>query len=113
MASIITLRIIMVISSTIISTNGRGGYYTTRPCAEILFIYAGSREMTSQLYPTCESYFNGSNPEQVAIVHADFNGPPEQVAGAMGETFGMAFWLALAIHAFGVELYVSSLVILD
>jgi hypothetical protein len=63
------------------------------------------------MYPDCRSYFNGSNPDQHVVVRMNFNGQPEQLSAALGESFSMAVWLALAIHAAVVEVYVSETVL--
>lgn len=60
------------------------------------------------MYPACEAYINGSNPDAVDKVLANLDGDTGVNAGAaLSESFGMALWLAFAMHAFGVELYVS------
>jgi hypothetical protein len=109
MSSIITVRLIMFASAASIAN--KGGYYTTRPCAQIAYIYQGfgkSEAITTYLYPACQAYFNGSNPDQNVVVALNFNGLPDQVGAALGESFGMAVWLALALHAMAVEIYVSA-----
>jgi hypothetical protein len=108
MTSIITVRIIMFISASAIAS--KTGYFTSRPCAQIAYSYesTGNAEaITSYLYPDCQAFFNGSTPNQEVVVTLNFNGLPEQIGAALGESFGMAVWLALAIHAMVVEIYVS------
>jgi hypothetical protein len=102
MGSIITLRIIMIIATTIISDIGT--YNTVRPCAQLAYISEG----LARQYHDCTEYFDGSNPNAVAIVNANLNSPkPGEIGAALGISFGMAIWLSLAIHAIGVEVYVS------
>lgn len=61
-------------------------------------------------YPACASYVDGSNLDQVAAVHANMNGESAANAGAaLDLNFGMALWIAFAIHAIGIEIYVSCL----
>ena len=80
-------------------------YYTSRPCAQIAYIHKNTTK-TLQSYPTCESYFNGTNPSQEAVVHATlFEDDNAQSGAALGLTFGMAAWVALWMHAIGVEIY--------
>lgn len=92
----------MIIATAIISS--AGDYYTVRPCVQLAYISEG----LAKSYPECTAYFDGSNPGQVAIVHADLNGRPPEIGAALGISFGMVIWLSLAIHAIGVEVYVCS-----
>ena len=62
------------------------------------------------MYPACASYLNGTDVGQEAVVHADFGGDVStELGAALNMSFGMALWLALALHAVGVEIYVSPL----
>ncbi|WYZ35978.1 hypothetical protein EsH8_X_000625 [Colletotrichum jinshuiense] len=102
--SIITLRLIQIIAAIIISTDG--SYYVARPCGQIAFMIKDANR-TLELYPGCASYFSGDSPDEQTLVHADFiNGKSVvEIGAAVGMPFGMAIWLAMAIHAIGVELY--------
>jgi len=103
-ASIITSRFIMIISAVIISNRG---YYAVWSCGKILSTYA-DKNMGSLLedYPVCDSFANGSNPDQVAPVLASFAGNSSGgVGAALNLSFGMALWLALNLHAIGIEVY--------
>jgi hypothetical protein len=94
----------MIISTVIISTNGQ--YYTVWPCAKIDTAVSDPSQLL-QMYPTCESYLNGTNLEEMAIVTANLNGASgAEVGAALSMSFGIAVWLATAIHAIGVEVYV-------
>lgn len=96
----------MIISATIISRMGT--YYTSRPCAQLAYIYSNSREPTLTFYPGCASYFNGSNPTAEVVIQANMSGADaNQIGVALGMSFGMAAWLALAFHAVGVEVYLQ------
>lgn len=101
---IITIRIIMIIAAQIVSQIG--GYYDARPCEQVEDIF-GSPEESMAAYPDCAPFFNGSDPSKQVAVEANFNGNPVQLAVALGSNFGPAMWLAFAIHAIGVEIYVS------
>lgn len=83
-----------------------GGYYDARPCEQIEYIL-GSPEDSINAFPDCIPYFNGSDPSKQVAVEANFNGNPVQLTVALGSNFGSAMWLAFAIHAIGVEIYVS------
>ncbi|KAK0351900.1 hypothetical protein LTR91_025381 [Friedmanniomyces endolithicus] len=101
-STIITIRLIMFISANIIST--MNGWYVTRPCAQIGSIFGPHH--TVAVYPECQAYFNGTNPQQVAIVVASMsNGNPISIAATLGVSFGSAGWLAFWIHAVLIEIY--------
>jgi hypothetical protein len=107
MGSIITTRIIMIIATVIITKID--DYYTARPCAQLQYV---SKDAARE-YPECQASLNGTNPSQFAVVHANFNGQPTEIGAALGISFAMAFWLSIAIHAIGIEIYVSVLIILS
>lgn len=104
--SIITLRLIQFTCVVIISRIGT--YYVARPCEQVAGTI-GDTNRTIELYPDCAAYFSGANPDQHTVVHADLlNATSAAEAGAaVSMPFGMALWLALAIHAIGIELYVG------
>ncbi|KAK4618221.1 hypothetical protein CLAFUW4_12539 [Fulvia fulva] len=93
--SIITVRLIQVMSVQIISKTG--SYRTVMPCAQI----DGAGGDVAK-YAGCQV-----DPEGYAVVNATWAGAGgiEAVAGAFHVTFVMALWLAFFIHAVGVELY--------
>ncbi|KAI8932762.1 hypothetical protein NX059_010252 [Plenodomus lindquistii] len=101
--SIITSRIVMIIATQIISDKG---YYAVWTCAKI---EATLQNKTNWLdtYPSCASYADGSNVDQVSAVLASFGdaGGAPNTGAALGINFGMALWLSVAIHAIGVEVY--------
>ncbi|KAL8714956.1 MAG: hypothetical protein Q9225_006485 [Loekoesia sp. 1 TL-2023] len=102
--SIITLRLIMIISTLIISQTG--GHYRAMPCDEIAFIYSEKQKEGLQTdYPQCFAP-NGTTNGWVAV-QAKFGGGGNitQIGSALGTTFGTAGWLALFLHGVGVEIY--------
>jgi hypothetical protein len=108
MGSIITERLIGMCVLPIITMIG--DYYYAMPCSKILGILAAFKIPSQALpgfYPECVPFVKGASPNQYAVVHAGSYGRPEQVAAALDITFGMTLWLALMIHAIGVEIYVS------
>lgn len=108
MGSIITLRIIFILMANI--TAMVGSYYTTMPCDKLAFIFGNSRPGTLKSYPDCISYFNGTNPSQHSVVRADFlSETGAEIVANLDISFGTATWLALALHAIGVEIYVSQI----
>ncbi|KAK1044231.1 hypothetical protein LTR74_018320 [Friedmanniomyces endolithicus] len=102
-ASIITIRLIMFSSAAIISIIG--GWYTTRSCAQINFIFG--RTNTLAVYPACVAYYKGANVNQHVVVKAteSTGANPIEVGASLGVTFGAAGWMAFWLHATGVELY--------
>ncbi|OAA59254.1 hypothetical protein ISF_06189 [Cordyceps fumosorosea ARSEF 2679] len=102
-ASVITLRIILQIPGNIISRNG---FYTTRLCKQIDYIFGGIENYTMTLYPACEAFYTGKNLDQRVAVAANANSnDPVEVTASIGMTFGMAFLVALALHAILIEAY--------
>ncbi|KAK5136639.1 hypothetical protein LTR08_002653 [Meristemomyces frigidus] len=98
--AIVTMRIINAISAPIISRIG--SYSAIVPCAEIAF--ALNRTL-ARAYPAC-----AADPIRgLAVVHANSLTPASALeAGAAASVgFGMALWMALTIHAVGVEVYLA------
>lgn len=94
----------MIIAAVIISDKG---HYIVWPCAKIAATISGDIDLVFA-YPACASYVDSSNLNQVSAVLADINGTSAANAGAaLNVNFGMALWLAFAVHAVGVEIYVS------
>ena len=103
LGTIITTRLIMIISALIISKIG--SYDTIMTCGEIFSIH-GSSQAIQRLYPRCSQ--SGFTNNTLAIVQATFeNGQPEQIGASLRMSFGMAMWMALFLHAIGVEIYLN------
>jgi hypothetical protein len=101
--SIITQRIIMGIGTAIIlSTDKR--HRILMECAKLDYII-GNSSSTLQAHPDCAAYYNNTNPDKVTLVQTDINGIDERIAATLDLTFGMTLWLALFLHAVGVEIY--------
>lgn len=103
LGTIITLRIIMIISALIITMIN--SYDTIMTCNEIGSIY-GSDKPLDKIYPQC----NGVNAtdDRLIVVHASFaNGQPEQIGASLRLSFGMAMWMAIFMHLVGVEIYLA------
>lgn len=102
---IITTRIGMFIGVIVVSSIG--GHYFAQPCDKINFTLGG-RGKTMTLYPQCAAFYSGENLDQHAVVKANyFGGNVMEIATAFNICFGPAAWLALTLHAFVAELYVS------
>ena len=105
LGTIITLRIIMIAMASISSR--LSAYYDVMKCSELLEIYNGSRGDLYQFYPQCTGFTVPTNDPEV-IVQATFaNGQAEQIGASLHLSFGAALWLALFLHAVGVEIYLS------
>ncbi|KAL8752897.1 MAG: hypothetical protein Q9184_005587 [Pyrenodesmia sp. 2 TL-2023] len=102
LGTIITLRIIMILSALISSSMSY--YATTMTCGELLSI-VGTSEEVDALYPQCGQ--PGSTVDTRAIVQAKFGSQPEQISAALRLSFGMALWMALFLHGVGVEIYLN------
>ncbi|KAK3360662.1 hypothetical protein B0T25DRAFT_132370 [Lasiosphaeria hispida] len=102
--SIITLRLIQIVSAILLSSIGK--FQAARRC-DLLEYLVEDVNKTRELYPACEPYFLGQNVNQHAVVDADFTHPSSaaEAAVALEISFGMALWIALAVHAVGVEIY--------
>lgn len=87
------------------SSPRQGGYYEARPCQQIEYIL-GSPSATLSAYPDCAPYLDGSDPAKQVAVEANYSGSAVQLTVALGSNFGAAGWLAFALHAIGVGIYV-------
>ncbi|KAM0710711.1 hypothetical protein Q7P35_001449 [Cladosporium inversicolor] len=101
-SSIITLRIIMIISAQIISA--AGDFWSVQNCAKLLDVIGDATTLVER-YPSCSSLINDGNLKAVAAVNANFGGSTVELMSAMNLSFGMAGWLATSLHAIGVEVY--------
>lgn len=102
LGTIITTRIIMIISATVTSRLSR--YYTTMECGQIETIY-GNAHAVDKFYPQCAQ--PNSGPHDPVVVQGLFPGRPEQIGASFEMSFGMALWMALFLHAAGVEIYLG------
>jgi uncharacterized membrane protein len=103
LGSIITTRIILPLAAII--TSKIDTYNVIMDCGEI----ESMRGMTylKEAYPDCITNSTVLY-QDLMIVHATFfNGKLEEVAAAIRANFGMALWLAIVLHAVGVEIYLA------
>lgn len=101
--AIITSRPISFLGAIIIS---KSGYVVPMPCKIIEFLM-GSPQATRSVFPACAAYVAGENRELWVVVPAQFTKAPSPAHAAAGiqMAYGMGGWLALAMHAVGVEIY--------
>jgi hypothetical protein len=93
----------MIIAAQIISRIGT--FWSVQPCIKILSVLGNNTTRLVQDFPLCQAFLNGNHIAQT-IVHAEFHTAPGIIAST-NEAFGAAGWLALLLHAVGVEIYVS------
>lgn len=89
----------MISAASIISL--WGPFYKAYQCDKVASFYDTNKDLLAA-YPAC------SSSSAWVAVKADMNGTSGvNAAAALNLSFGMSVWLALALHAIGVELYVS------
>ncbi|KAJ3137177.1 hypothetical protein HDU90_002349 [Geranomyces variabilis] len=107
LGSIITTRLIMIVSALVISSTSPP-YAQARPCMQVLETLNYDQAAVLARYPDCGAAFNGTDPGRLVLVLANFKGGhTEELGVALAVPFGAALWLALAIHAAGVEMYLG------
>lgn len=105
LGTIITLRLILIISARI--TSRIGTFDTVKSCAEIFYIHNNNNETLARLYPQCVGPV-ASVANQLVVVHATWkNNQPDQIGASLDMSFGMALWLSLFLHLVGVEIYLA------
>ncbi|KAH7121348.1 hypothetical protein EDB81DRAFT_952137 [Dactylonectria macrodidyma] len=101
---IITMRIIAIIMARVTSTTG--SYHTVGSCAVVDYIYSHNRTIVEALYPSCVAFYTGEIPDMRILIKGDIaSDRPDQMSAGLNTSFGASAWLALAIHAIAVELY--------
>ncbi|KAH0175390.1 hypothetical protein KCU67_g240, partial [Aureobasidium melanogenum] len=101
-STIITIRIIMIISAQIISVSR--DWYTVRTCAQVAFALGQNKTLAA--YPQCAAFFDGNAPRLPVIVTADFASDNSmELSAALGIPFGGAGWLSLLLHTLAIETY--------
>jgi uncharacterized membrane protein len=101
--TIISLRLIMLAANRVVYA--MKDYYDVAPCQIIFNEYSvagipNAQNPAFKVHPNCPS----GDLDGYVAVHADTTGP-EGAAAATNLTFGMSLWIALVIHAIGVEVY--------
>ncbi|KAL0070560.1 hypothetical protein AAF712_002399 [Marasmius tenuissimus] len=108
--SIITVRLVMIITAKIVAAIGQ--YYTDNKeltaissvwrCEEVLYTIDNNSTMLEELYPTCLSGFLDTEHVAVpALWTTALN-----IGSALRMSFGPALWIGTLLHAIGVEIYI-------
>ena len=104
--SIITVRAIQAIAASIQATSAEYQNYVAMPCDVILFTYQGNQTQLYTTYPACNpdnsKYATGGH---VAVKANLLSDNLAEYAAAIGSNFGMALFLAMFLHAIGIEIY--------
>ena len=103
---IVTLRIIQTIVAAIISLWPAATRYDVMGCAELAFIHHNSTTLYAQ-FPACQPSNKVFAPDGQVVVKAHLAGAAGPNNAALEVSFAMAGFLALIIHAVGVELYLK------
>ncbi|KAG6364529.1 hypothetical protein INS49_006130 [Diaporthe citri] len=81
------------------------GYAAMRPCAQIDSDGVLPKFLIESSWPECEAYFTGRSPDQQVLVKAEYYGLPIEINVAISIVSGASAFVALFLHAMGVELY--------
>jgi hypothetical protein len=93
----------MAITALIISGDE---YFSPRPCAQIDYVLGQNQTRAS--FPECNAFYSGETPKKRVLVPANMNTSAMTAGATLGLSFGTALWLALAIHAIGIEVYIRT-----
>ncbi|KAF2215407.1 hypothetical protein CERZMDRAFT_35463 [Cercospora zeae-maydis SCOH1-5] len=105
--AIITLRFVSMGMMRVMLANPEGRWYSVQTCQNIWDQHArllgvpDADNPTPLKYPAC---VDAPNTDASTLVHLT-DGLPEGIATGVNLTFGLATWLAFALHAIGVEIY--------
>ncbi|CCA71436.1 hypothetical protein PIIN_05375 [Serendipita indica DSM 11827] len=102
MSSIVTMRIIMIISALIVTAIG--GFFMPWNCEELLYTFKGN---TTQLAHAGYSQCTDGSTSRSVLVPANMKDDPQGVASALRSGFGNSAWAALLIHIFLLEVYLN------
>ena len=84
------------------------GYTAMRQCAQIDSDGVLPKSVIESFWPECNAYFTGSHLDQQVLVRANYYGLPIEINVAISIVSGASAFVALFLHAMGVEVYVSS-----
>jgi uncharacterized membrane protein len=106
MGTILTARPIMVLSALIISRLEE--YRNVWPCEMIEWTwkYYGA-DSYLQSYPQCADQSGAIGGFAPVLANIFSKSDPAQIGASLQVPVGMAFWISLALHAVGVEIYLA------
>ncbi|KAF8703893.1 hypothetical protein RHS03_06164, partial [Rhizoctonia solani] len=99
-SSIITARLIMIISANILSMIGQ--YYVVWSCDEILYTIDNNSTRLMEMFPACSS----GSLESVHVAVSAVWTEAINIGSTLRLTFGPSLWIASLVHAIGVEIYI-------
>ncbi|CUA71352.1 hypothetical protein RSOLAG22IIIB_04565 [Rhizoctonia solani] len=99
-SSIITMRIILIISAKIISAIGQ--YHVVWSCDEVLYTMDNNSTRLMELFPACSAGPLDSTHVAVPAVWTQ----AVNIGSTLRLTFGSSLWIAALVHAIGVEIYI-------
>lgn len=107
MGSIITLRIVQIAAATILGSIPHT-FYTVQACAKLLYAAHANASLVYAQFPACMPANAAMTVDAHVVVPALFKGgSTATVLSALDLSFGTAAWLALVLHAVGVEFYLA------
>lgn len=98
------MRIIQQAGARLLSNKG---YIALKPCAQIASDGVLSESVLVDHFPSCRAYFSGVNASQLAVVQANYYGLPIEINVALSFAAGASTFMALLLHIFAAEFYVS------
>ncbi|KAF8606936.1 hypothetical protein BDV93DRAFT_505811 [Ceratobasidium sp. AG-I] len=99
---IVTMRAIMPVS--LIGIHLTGGFFHSISCQEIEYL-VDNTALYARDYPQCQAGWPGPSVTHMAVEAKLDLDNKVAIAAALKQTFGMSIWVALWIHAVGVEYY--------
>lgn len=100
------MRLIAAITNAVLTRASAGDYYYIRSCAVIDYMFTHNQTEVVEYYPECSRWYSGADPHLSVLVEAyNGSGRKDNIAAGYGVAFGAAGWLALVLHAIGVEMY--------
>ena len=101
---IVSLRLIQAILGSVISIWPAATRYDIMGCDELAFMYKNTTELYTQ-FPACQPGNSVFAPDGLVIVTARLGGAAGPNNAALEVTFATAGFLALILHAIGIEVY--------
>ncbi|CAE6477511.1 hypothetical protein ACGC1H_007639 [Rhizoctonia solani] len=101
--ALVTTKVTALLSAQVITAINT--YYSLWMCSEIGYVLKSADTLT-QTFPQCATSRALSNPNNVYVaVHASWKEDQLGQGSAIRASYGMALWIAMILHAVGVELY--------